>query len=68
MIVVEGKAAEEILKEKQEAWKEMTPREHVEMYESQGNSRKEAMRLAARDRGVPRREIYQALLTEEEKA
>ena len=68
VIVVEGKAAEEILKEKQEAWKEMTPREHVEMYESQGNSRKEAMRLAARDRGVPRREIYQALLTEEEKA
>ena len=62
------KALEEILKEKQEAWKEMTPREHVEMYESQGNSRKEAMRLAARDRGVPRREIYQALLTEEEKA
>ncbi len=51
VIVVEGKAAEEILKEKQEAWKEMTPREHVEMYESQGNSRKEAMRLAARDRG-----------------
>ena len=68
VIVIEGKAAEEILKEKQEAWKEMTPREHVEMYESQGNSRKEAMRLAARDRGVPRREIYQALLTEEEKA
>ena len=41
------------------------PEEHVSMYEAQGIARKEAMRLAARDRGVSRREIYQALLSEE---
>ena len=43
---------------------EMTPEEHVGMYESQGIPRKEAMRMAAKDRGVSRREIYQALLAE----
>ena len=35
---------------------------HVAYYEAQGMDRKEAMRCAARDRGVSRREIYQQLL------
>ena len=65
VLVLEGKTAEELQKEKQDAWKEMTPEEHVSMYEAQGIARKEAMRLAARDRGVSRRVIYQALLSEE---
>ena len=65
MLILEGKTAEELLKEKQEAWKEMTPAEHVALYEEKGIGRKEAMRLAARDRGVSKREIYQALLEEE---
>ena len=65
VLVLEGKTAEELQKEKQDAWKEMTPEQHVSMYEAQGIARKEAMRLAARDRGVSRREIYQALLSEE---
>lgn len=65
VLVLEGKTAEELQKEKQDAWKEMTPEEHVSMYEAQGIARKEAMRLAARDRGVSRRDIYQALLLEE---
>ena len=65
VLVLEGKTAEELQREKQDAWKEMTPEEHVSMYEAQGIARKEAMRLAARDRGVSRREIYQALLSEE---
>lgn len=65
VLVLEGKTVEELQKEKQDAWKEMTPEEHVSMYEAQGIARKEAMRLAARDRGVSRREIYQALLSEE---
>ena len=31
-------------------------------YESQGKDRKEAMKLVAKDRGVSKREVYQALL------
>ena len=34
-----------------------TPAEHVALYEQQGETRKEAMRLAAKDRGVSRRDI-----------
>ena len=66
VMVIEGRKAEELLKEKQDAWKEMTPKEHVDMYEAQGIAKKEAMRMAAKDRGVSRREIYQALIAEED--
>ena len=40
----------------------MSVKDHVAMYEDQGMDRKEAMRAAAKDRGVSRRDIYQALL------
>ena len=52
----------EMEKEKQAAWEQMTIAEHVALYEQQGVLRKEAMRLAAKDRGVSKRDIYQALL------
>lgn len=62
VLVVEGRNPEEILKEKQDDWQKMTVEEHVAYYEEQGIDRKEAMRLAAKDRGVSKRDIYQALL------
>lgn len=36
--------------------------EHMKLYEEQGMDRKEAMKQVAKDRGVSKREIYQALL------
>lgn len=65
VLVLEGRDVKELQQEKQAEWEKMTPAEHVKLYEKQGNSRKEAMRLAARDRGVSRRDIYQALLETE---
>ncbi len=62
VLVLEGRNPEELKKEKQEAWEEMTIAEHVSLYEKQGIQRKEAMRLAAKDRGVSKRDIYQALI------
>lgn len=62
VLVLEGRNPEELKKEKQEAWEEMTIAEHVGLYEKQGIPRKEAMRLAAKDRGVSKRDIYQALI------
>ena len=45
------------------AWWDALPlEEHVRRYEAEGHSRKEAMRLAARDRGLSRRDVYQSLL------
>lgn len=62
VLVIEGKRYEDILEEKRQDWQSMPVWEHVAYYEEQGIVRKEAMRLAARDRGVSKREIYQALL------
>lgn len=62
VLVIEGKSRESIEKEKQESWQEISVEEHMERYESQGISRKEAMKLVAVDRGTTKREIYQYLL------
>ena len=40
----------------------MTITDHMKYYESQGIDHKEAMKLVAKDRGVSKRDIYQALL------
>ena len=41
---------------------DMSLEEHMAIYESQGLSRKDAMKKVASDRGVGKRDIYQALL------
>ncbi len=43
-------------------WTQLSAAEHVASYEAQQMTRKEAMRKAAADRGVSRRDIYQQLL------
>jgi len=43
-------------------WAALEVPQHVARYEQEGYGRKEAMRLAAKDRGCSRRDIYQALL------
>ena len=37
---------------------------HMQIYLDQGLDRKEAMKAVARDRGIPKREVYAALLKE----
>lgn len=58
VLVIEGKNHEEAEQEQQEKWEQLSIKEHVEMYMAQGNSEKEALRLAARDRGKARRDLY----------
>jgi 16S rRNA (cytidine1402-2'-O)-methyltransferase len=62
VLVIEGKSRTEILQEQQEQWEQISIAEHVEMYIEQGMDKKEAMKAAAKDRGVSKRDIYQALL------
>lgn len=45
-------------------WASLTLPAHVEAYEAKGQSRKDAMKSAAADRGVSKRDVYQALLEE----
>lgn len=64
VLVVEGKTFEECQKEEHARWEHMTLAAHMALYEGQGVSHKEAMRAVARDRGISKREVYQALLSE----
>ena len=62
VIVVEGRSIGELKEEVQAQWQEMSLEEHMEYYLSQGKEKKEAMKLVAKDRGLSKREVYQALL------
>lgn len=65
VLVLEGRSRREMVKERQQDFLEMPVSEHVRFYEDQGMDRKAAMKQAAKDRGVAKREVYQALLLEE---
>ena len=62
VLVIEGKSREELVQEERARWEEMTIKEHMEVYLAQGMDKKEAMKAVAKDRGVSKRDIYQALL------
>ncbi|SFU85499.1 MULTISPECIES: 16S rRNA (cytidine(1402)-2'-O)-methyltransferase [unclassified Butyrivibrio] len=67
VLVLEGKSLEEQEEEKRQSWKEMSIEDHMKYYEDEGFSHKDAMKKVAADRGVGKREIYQALLENNEK-
>ena len=62
VLVIEGMSREEIAAAKQREFKDMSISEHVAMYEGQGFDRKEAMKRTAADRGMAKRDVYNALL------
>ena len=62
VIVIAGKSREEVIAGEREKWQEMTIEEHMEYYLGMGKDKKEAMKIVAKDRGVSKRDIYQALL------
>ena len=62
VLVIEGKSFKEMDEERQLSFAEMSIEEHMKIYEDQGVDHKEAMKLVAKDRGVSKRDIYNALL------
>ncbi len=62
VLVLEGKTKEEVEEERKKEWETLSLEEHMQLYEQKGISHKEAMKLVAKDRGVSKRDIYQALL------
>ena len=60
VLVIEGKSQEEIQEENKQKWESIE--EHMEYYISQGNDKKSAMKLVAKDRGVSKRDIYNQLI------
>lgn len=62
VLVLEGKTKEEVEEERKKEWEPLSLEEHMQFYEQKGITHKEAMKLVAKDRGVSKRDIYQALL------
>ena len=62
VLVIAGKSKAEVIEEARAAFDEMSIEEHMQMYLDQGMDKKEAMKAVAKDRGVSKRDIYNALL------
>lgn len=62
VLVVEGLSRKEIEKGRKARWEEISLQEHMDRYLAEGMSKKEAMKQVARDRGIGKRDVYQALL------
>lgn len=58
VIVLEGKDKSALEEESVQAWRKVPVEEHIQMYVAQGMSRKDAMKKAAKDRGISKRDIY----------
>lgn len=59
IIVIEGLSFETIEEESRKQWESMSVPEHIAMYLNQGMDKKEATKQVAKDRGVPKRDIYE---------
>ena len=59
--LVEGKRLRQKEEERQASWQNMTVEEHMALYTGGGMDEKAAMKQVAKDRGVPKREIYAAI-------
>ncbi len=66
VLVIEGKSLSEIKKKETEAFRSLSLKEHMALYEAQGLDQKECMKRVAKDLGVSKRDIYSALLSKEE--
>ena len=65
VLVIAGKSREILKEEKAARWEQLGIPEHVAMYEQRGMDRKAAMKAAAEDRGLSKRDIYQALIRDD---
>lgn len=58
VLVLEGKKLEEIKEEKKELWINLSIEEHILKYINDGLSKKEAIKAVAKDRELPKNEVY----------
>jgi 16S rRNA (cytidine1402-2'-O)-methyltransferase len=58
VLVLQGKSMEEIELEEKSKWESMTIEEHILMYINEGVTKKEAIKKVAKDRNMPKSDIY----------
>ena len=65
VLVISGRTLKELEEEKQQSWEKISLNEHMDIYLSKGVDKIEAMKKVAKDRGISKRDVYQALLSEQ---
>ena len=58
VLVIEGKPEEELNAEKKAQWEDMSLEEHLQKYIDEGMSKKDAIKTVAKERGIPKQEVY----------
>lgn len=58
VLVLEGKRLEDIKEEKREQWINLSIEEHILKYVNSGMNKKEAIKLVAKERELPKNEVY----------
>ncbi len=58
VLVLQGKSREEIQREEEEKWSSLTIEEHILSYIEEGMSKKDAIKQVAKDRNLPKSEVY----------
>lgn len=58
VMVVEGLSDEEIEKNNRKKWEDISIKEHIELLMSEGNSKKESIKMVAKERNLPKSEVY----------
>lgn len=58
VLVVEGKSEEEKKREKEGLWQELTIEDHIKRYMNEGINKKDAVKSVAKDRNMPKSEVY----------
>ena len=58
VLVIEGKKIEEIEEEKKSVWINLSIEEHILLYMNSGKSKKESIKMVAKDRNLPKNEVY----------
>ena len=62
VLVIEGKSKEECENEIKQKFENLSIEEHFNMYVESGMDKKEAMKVVAKERGIQKRDVYNALV------
>ncbi len=62
VLVIEGIGRKELDEKEKAEWESLSIEEHLNLYLKEGMDKKEAMKQVAKDRGIPKRDVYKALL------
>ena len=64
VLIVEGADEKKLEEDKKKDWERMTLKEHLELHMNNGLPRKDAIKKVANERGLSKRDVYNALLGE----